>query len=295
MKKELRVYVSGSTGLLGTSIVRELKKNNIFILDVGRIDLINLIELSKLKEALISNKVNTIIHCAGKVSGIKGNLDEDHAINELMGTNLIDLAKLVGGIYFINFSSTCVYALDHPQPYKSKDILNYSDLDKGNLSYALAKRNVISYLESSLENYISYIPCNLFGRNDNYKEGGHVIPELIKRFINNKDAENIQLYGTGAELRQFLFTDDISKVVVQGLLDEVPYSRLNLVSTKEYSIKEIALLIASLIGYKGTLEFISKYPGVFKKTAIQEVFIEETPIEESMSIAIRDYLSRYYN
>lgn len=261
--------ITGGSGFLGSKVVAELKKRgvptkNIFVPRSSEYDLR---EKSVCED--IAGRGSIIIHLAANVGGIgynqkfPGQLFYDNAI---MGINLIEAARQVGVKKFVSIGTVCAYPKFTPVPF-SEDHLWDGYPEETNAPYGLAKKLLLvqgqAYRQQYGMNIIYLLPVNLYGPGDNFKpESSHVIPALIRRFVEGKEKglSNITVWGTGNATREFLYVSDAAKGIVNAAQLYDGDQPVNLGSGMEISIYELAHVIAELVGYTGKITFDSTKP-----------------------------------
>jgi len=271
-----KIYVSGHSGMVGSAIIRELKKQeftNIIYRSHTSLDLTNQREVTKFFK---SEKPNYVFLSAAKVGGIQANniyraqfLYE----NLMIQSNVINAAHEVGVKKLMFLGSACIYPRNSTQPIKEEYLLT-DTLESTNEPYAIAKIAGIKLCENYYHQYgndfLSVMPNNLYGPNDNFDlETSHVLPALMRKFhvAKKNKIDKVEIWGTGKPLREFLHVDDLADACVY-LMKKLKSSKLyndgvshiNIGSGEELSINELALLIKRVVGFKGDLEFNSKYP-----------------------------------
>ena len=269
MNKDSKIYIVGHTGLVGSSLVRKYKKEG-FTNIIGHTSR----ELDLRNQALVNeyfqiNKPDYVIHAAGKVGGINANNTyraEFIYDNIMMEANVIHAAHIHKVKKLLFLGSSCIYPKIAPQPIK-EEYLNTGYLESTNQPYAIAKIAGIemceSYRSQSGCNFISAMPTNLYGTNDNYHpENSHVLPALIRRIIlakKNNDS-SVVIWGTGTPRREFMHVDDLADACYFLLRNYNEAGHVNIGWGSDVSIKQIAETIAIEVGYKGTLEFDTTKP-----------------------------------
>lgn len=251
MLKMNKIYVAGSTGLVGSAVVRRLKSHGYKNILTERVELFDPREIDNF---LVVNRPDTIIMCAARVGGIGANSKCNSGFlydNLQMELNLINCARARQVPNFIFLGSSCIYPKDSKIPIKPDQLLSRK-LEPTNEGYALAKICGIKLCEFIRRedglNYHSVMPCNLYGPNDNYNlENCHVLPALIRKVHNcyKNNIRSIELWGTGNPLREFLYSDDVADAIIK-LMEKIPESKI----TREYlpdiinvgSEKEISIL-----------------------------------------------------
>jgi len=277
INKNSKIFLAGHNGMLGSSILRILKKKGykkIITVDKKRLDLRN---QDLVKKFFKVKKPDAVIIAAAKVGGIKANMDFPANFitdNLQIQTNLIlnsynnKIKKL------ILFGSSCIYPKDLNKPIKEKQIMT-GVLEKTNESYAVAKIAAIQMIKSFNEQYntkyICLMPCNLFGPNDSYDlNNSHFIPALIKKiYIASKKKKNkiVKLWGTGKPLREVLYVDEVAEACEYFLRSKKNPSLINIGSSVEMSIKDYANKIKNKIDQSVLIKFNNnkKLDGVKRK------------------------------
>ena len=269
MNKGSKIYIVGHMGLVGSSLVRKYKKEgftNIIGHTSRELDLRN---QASVNEYFQINKPDFVIHAAGKVGGINANNTyraEFIYDNIMMEANVIHAAHIYKVKKLLFLGSSCIYPKMSPQPIK-EEYLNTGYLEPTNQPYAIAKIAGIEMCESYRAqygcNFISAMPTNLYGTNDNYHpENSHVLPALIRRIIlakKNNDP-SIVIWGTGTPRREFMHVDDLADACYFLLQNYNEAGHVNIGWGSDVSIKQVAEIIASEVGYKGTLEFDTTKP-----------------------------------
>ncbi|OGF34296.1 GDP-fucose synthetase [Candidatus Falkowbacteria bacterium RIFOXYC2_FULL_48_21] len=269
MQKNSSIYVAGHKGLVGSAIVRRL-------LDLGYTNLIlrNRRELDLLCQKAVADffsehRPEYVFLAAAKVGGIMSNKTHkaDFIYENLqIQNNIIHNAAICGISKLLFLGSSCIYPRDCPQPMR-EDYLLTGSLEKTNDAYAVAKIAGIkmcqSYNEQYNTNFISVMPTNLYGINDNFDiENGHVLPSLIRKFYLAKINEQpcVELWGTGAPLREFLYVDDLADACVYLMNNYAQSSIVNIGTGEEISIKDLAMLIRDIVDYRGEIIWNSSRP-----------------------------------
>ena len=269
MKKDAKIYVAGHKGLVGSAIVRNLKSKG-YTNIIGRthkeLDLTNQEAVRRFFE---EQKPEYVFLAAAKVGGIHANniYPADFIyINLMIESNVIKAAHDFGVKKLLFLGSTCIYPKMAPQPIKEEYLLS-GYLEQTNEAYAIAK---IAGLEMCKffkrqygDNFISCMPTNLYGPNDNFDlNSSHVMPALIRKFheakINN--APQVEVWGTGKPLREFLYVDDMADACVFLMENYDGEEHVNIGTGEEVSIAELANLIKEVVGYEGKLVFNTDKP-----------------------------------
>jgi GDP-L-fucose synthase len=269
MNKGSKIYIVGHMGLVGSSIFRKFKKEgytNIIGPTSKELDLRN---QALVNEFFQINKPEYVIHAAGKVGGIKANNTyraEFIYDNIMMEANIIHASHVHNIKKLLFLGSSCIYPKMSQQPIK-EEYLNTGYLEPTNQPYAIAKIAGIEMCESYRtqygSNFISAMPTNLYGTNDNYHpENSHVLPALIRRFILAKknNEPKVTIWGTGTPRREFMHVDDLADACYFLLQYYDQAGHVNIGWGEDVSIKELAESIAAEVGYTGNLEFDATKP-----------------------------------
>jgi GDP-L-fucose synthase len=270
----MTILVAGGSGLVGSAIVREFKRLNKDVIGISSKD-VDLLDRSKTFEYINNLKPAAIIDSAAKVGGIGGNNSypvEFLSQNLQIQSNLMDAAHAAKVSKFVFLGSSCIYPRDCAQPIKEEYLLTGA-LEQTNSAYAVAKIAGIELIKSYRKEYgykwISVMPTNMYGPNDNFDlENGHVLPVLIRKFIEAKrsDSGKVILWGSGAPLREFLHVDDLAKAVLLCMDKYDNSKQINIGSGQEVSIKDLAGKISKAVGFNGEISWDSSKPdGTMRK------------------------------
>lgn len=269
MEKNAKIYIAGHRGMVGSAILRELEsegyKNVVFRTSKE----LDLREQHAVKTFFLKEKPDYVFLAAAKVGGIQANNNyraEFLYDNLIIASNIIHAAHENNVTKLLFLGSSCIYPKMAPQPLK-EDYLLSGQLEPTNEPYAIAKIAGIKLCETYFDqygaNFISAMPTNLYGPNDNYDlNNSHVLPALIKKFhqakINN--ASSVEIWGTGSPLREFLHVDDLANACVFLMNNYNDRSFVNLGSGKEISIKDLAMLVKQIVNFEGELIFNTSKP-----------------------------------
>jgi GDP-L-fucose synthase len=264
----MTTLVAGGTGLVGSAIVRELKRVNKDVVGISSKD-VDLLDRDKTFAYIKKINPTVIIDAAAKVGGIGGNNSfpvEFLTQNLQIQSNLMDAAHAAKTEKFVFLGSSCIYPRDCPQPIK-EDYLLTGELEQTNSAYAIAKIAGIELIKSYRKEYgykwISVMPTNLYGPNDNFDlETSHVLPALIRKFIEAKQNNKgeVTVWGSGTPLREFLHTDDFAKAVLLCMEKYDDAQQINVGSGVEISILDLAHKIAEKVGFEGSIVMDSSKP-----------------------------------
>ena len=306
MEKNAKIYVAGHRGMVGSAIVRALKNQgytNIITRTSKELDLRRQIDV---EEFFVKEKPDYVFLAAAKVGGILAN---NEAPADFMYDNMILEMNVIHEAYKNNvkklmfLGSSCIYPRMAPQPMK-EDCLLTSELEKTNEAYALAKISGLKYCEYLNRQYntdfISVMPTNLYGPNDNYHpEHSHVLPALIRRFHEAKEnnLNEVVIWGTGTPLREFLYVDDLADACVYLMNTYSGNETVNLGTGKELSIKELAELVKKVVGFKGNITFDTTKPDGTPRKLLDVSKLEKlgwkykTELDDGIKLAYEDFLN----
>lgn len=270
MQEKSKIFVAGHRGMVGSSLVRRLQYHgymNIKGVNKSTLDLTNQKET---REYFEEEQFDYVFLAAAKVGGIIANstYPAEFIYNNLqIQNNIIHSSYLTNVKKLLFLGSSCIYPKMAPQPMQEKDLLS-GYLEPSNEAYALAKIAGLKmcqfYNKQYQSKFISCMPCNLYGVNDNFHpENSHVIPGLIRRFLEARknDLESVSCWGTGSPMREFLFVDDLADACILLMNKYEDYSEtINIGSGEEISIKELVELVASIIRYEGKIEWDTSKP-----------------------------------
>jgi GDP-L-fucose synthase len=269
MNQSDKIYVAGHRGMVGSAIVRRLQKDGFSnIVTRGSADL-DLREQQPVRDFFASEKPDVVVLAAAKVGGIQANnvyraqfLYE----NLMIQNNVIDSAYRNGVKKLLFLGSSCIYPKMAPQPLKEESLLT-GLLEQTNEPYAIAKIAGIKMAESYRRqygvNYISAMPTNLYGPNDNYDlNNSHVLPALIRKFHTAKttNAPSVEVWGTGSPMREFLHVDDLADACFFLLKNYDEEMFVNIGTGEDLTIKALAEMIKDIVGYTGELKWNTEKP-----------------------------------
>ncbi len=319
-KQNSKIFVAGHKGMVGSSLVRLLRLNNYNNLLLKTRNELDLTNFKKVEDFFKKEKPEIVIDCAAVVGGILANdkFPYDFLLRNMkIQNNLIEISNNFSVKKFIFLGSSCIYPKFAKQPI-SEDSLLTSQLEKTNEAYALAKITGVkmcSYLKKHFnKDFVSLMPCNLYGINDNFDPGSsHVIPGMINKFHqakeNNKD---VVLWGSGNPLREFLFVDDLAKIIIEVIKSEIMKESLyNVGSGIEISIAELASLISKIVDFKGKVIWDKSKPdgtprkimdsskltshlGGFKTTNLKEGLTKTYKWFKLNNSSIKKNMDKYY-
>lgn len=307
MEKSAKIYVAGHRGMVGSAIVRELKNlgyENILVRTSAELDLRN---QAAVEAFYAAEKPDYVFVSAAKVGGILANNTyraEFLYDNLSIQNNLIHFAHVYGVKKLLFLGSSCIYPKLAPQPLK-EDYLLSGLLEPTNEPYAIAKITGIKMCEAYRDqygcNFISAMPTNMYGPNDNYHpENSHVLPALIRKFHEAKvsGSDSVTIWGDGSPFREFLYADDLANALVYLMLNYNEKEFVNVGFGDEITIKDLALLIQKVVGFEGHLAFDTSKPNGTPRKLMDSTRLfntgwkPKTQLEEGIKLAYQDFISR---
>lgn len=306
MDKDAKIYVAGHRGMVGSAIVRELERQGYHNLVMRTHKELDLTRQDQVEAFFETERPEYVFLAAAKVGGIMGNATAKADFmydNMILEMNVIHSAWKNGCKKLEFLGSSCIYPRMAPQPMPESCLLT-SSLEQTNEAYALAKISGLKYCEylngQYGTDYISVMPTNLYGPNDNYHpEHSHVLPALIRRFHEAKESgiESVTCWGDGSPLREFLYVDDLANLCVFLMNNYSGDETVNAGTGRELTIKELTELVAKVIGYRGKIEWdISKPNGTPRKLldvskATKLGWTYKIELEEGIKLAYEDFLN----
>jgi len=271
-----KIFIAGHKGMVGSALVRLLKNQDVIIITQDRKQL-DLLNQNQVQNFFKNQKIDQVYLAAAKVGGIHANNTYPAEFiyeNLMIQSNIIHSSFLSGVRKLLFLGSSCIYPKKANQPMKEEELLT-GKLEPTNEPYGIAKIAGIKmcesynrqYGESHDIDYRSVMPTNLYGPGDNYHpQNSHVIPSLIYRFheAKIKKLPKVTIWGTGTPKREFLYINDMARISIQLMnLDKKNYNKLispmcshiNVGSSKDITIKELAEIIGEVVGYKGEIDF----------------------------------------
>ncbi|NWF49810.1 MAG: GDP-L-fucose synthase [Ignavibacteriaceae bacterium] len=312
--KKKKIYLAGHTGMVGSAILRKLNSEvfeNVIVKDFPGVDLRKQAEVENL---FATEKPEIVIIAAAKVGGILANniyRAEFLYDNLMIEANLINSAFQTGVEKLIFLGSSCIYPKLAPQPLKEEYLLTGS-LEFTNEPYAVAKIAGIKLCENYFRqygcNFLSVMPTNLYGINDNFDlQTSHVLPALLRKFHEAKERNNekVILWGTGKPLREFLYVDDLAEAIIflikkinaQNLYSD-GITHLNIGTGKDISINDLAKIISDIVGFEGKIEYDSTKPDGTPRKLLDVSRINklgwkyQTELEDGIKKTYQWYLSK---
>ena len=272
MELNSKIYIAGHKGLVGSAILRKLKEKGYTNLVYRSLNELNLIRQKDVEYFFKKEKPEYVFLAAAKVGGILANSTYPAEFiyqNTLIAFNIIHASYEYKVKKLLNLGSSCIYPKFAPQPMKEKHLLT-GELEPTNEAYAIAKISAIKlckfYNQQYGTNFISVMPTNLYGPNDNFDiETSHVLAALIRKIHNTKknNLPYVELWGTGNPKREFLYVDDLADAVIY-LMENKNYKQIgeiiNIGTGKDISIKELAEIIKDIVRYDGKIKWDKKKP-----------------------------------
>lgn len=306
MEKNAKIYVAGHRGMVGSAIVRALEKQGYTNIIERTHKELDLTRQDQVESFFAEEKPDYVFLVAAKVGGIIANseaLADFMYDNMILEMNVIHSAWKNGCKKLMFLGSSCIYPRMAPQPMPESCLLT-SELEKTNEAYALAKISGLKYCEFLNRqygtDYISVMPTNLYGPNDNYHPThSHVLPALIRRFHEAKisGAESVTCWGDGTPLREFLYVDDLADACVYLMNTYSGNETVNLGTGKELTIKELTELVAEVIGYEGEILWDVSKPNGTPRKLLDVSKLEslgwkyKTELPEGIKLAYEDFLN----
>lgn len=307
MEKNAKIYVAGHRGMVGSAIFRKLQAEgytNLVIRSSQELDLRN---QQAVTDFFAAEKPDYVFLAAAKVGGIVANntyradfLYENLAIQN----NVIHQAYLHGVKKLLFLGSSCIYPKLAPQPLKEEYLLT-GLLEPTNEPYAIAKIAGIKLCDAYRDqygcNFISVMPTNLYGYNDNYHpENSHVLPALIRKFheVKTSGAASVTVWGTGSPLREFLFADDLADACYFLMQEYNEAGLVNIGTGIDLSIKDLALLIKEVVGFTGDLVFDTSKPDGTPRKLLDVSKLHKLgwkhriALQEGLALAYQDFLKK---
>jgi len=303
-----RVWIAGHTGMVGSALYWRLQLENCDILTVSHDDL-DLRDQAAVRDWGRRNKPDVIIIAAAKVGGIMANATYPASFfygNIMITTNILHSAYEVGVDRVLNLGSSCIYPKNCGQPIQESALLSGA-LEETNEAYALAKiagLKMASYYRAQYGcDFISAMPCNLYGVGDRYDEQqSHVIPAMIMKAHKAKvqNAAELVLWGSGAPMREFLYVDDLADALVLLLQSYNGEAHVNVGSGEEIEIKKLSKIVCEVVGFKGKVVFDNTKPDGARRKVLDNSMLmgvgwkPKMCLKDGISKCYEDYKGRNY-
>ena len=294
MKKNVKIYIAGHLGMVGSACFRALKAigySNLIGKTSKELDLKNQAAVAKFFDA---EKPDVVIDAAARVGGILANNDYPYQFlmeNMQIQNNLIDAAHQKQVKKFIFLASSCIYPKLAPQPMKEEHLLTGA-LEPTNQWYAVAKISGVKLIEALRKyhnrDYVCLMPTNMYGPGDNYDlDSSHVLPAMIRKFHEGKKNDNsdVVLWGSGNPKREFLHVNDLAEAVIFALENTLPEFLYNIGTGKELTIAELASMIQRIIGHKGKIIWDSSKPDGTPRKLLDNSKIKELGWDYSIDLS----------
>lgn len=309
MDKNSKIYVSGHQGMVGRAMLRFLSREGYGNVVVKTSSELDLRRQKEVEDFIKRESPEHIFHFAAKVGGIKANVENPAGFlydNIMIEVNVINAAHKCKVKKLLYLGSSCVYPRNCPQPMK-EDYLLSGKLEPTNEGYALAKimgLKLCEYYNKQFgTNFISLMPPNLYGPNDNFDfENSHVVAALIRKFIeakkNNKDS--VEVWGTGKARREFLYVDDVAKACFYFMNNceaKDLGSFVNIGCGRDVSIRELVEIISSSVGYVGNINWDSSLPDGMPQKLLNIALAKKLGFESyvSLEVGIKKTIEWYRN
>jgi GDP-L-fucose synthase len=308
LEKNAKIYVAGHRGMVGSAIHRKLIKEGFTNLITRTSTELDLRNQQAVTDFFESEKPEYVFLAAAKVGGIIANntYRADFLYENLcIQNNVIHQSYKTGVKKLMFLGSSCIYPKLAPQPLK-EDYLLTGLLEETNEPYAIAKIAGIKMADAYRSQYgcdfISVMPTNLYGYNDNYHpQNSHVLPALIRKFHEAKvnDAPEVNIWGSGSPMREFLFADDLANACFFLMQEYSEPGFVNIGTGKDLTIKDLALLIKRIVGFEGTLTFDSSKPDGTPRKLMDVSKLHalgwkhEIELEEGIKLAYQDFLEKH--
>ena len=323
MNKNSRILVTGHDGLVGSAVVRQLKKQ-------GYTDIISVSRHYMYHNDIVSEnggfdlryeeniapifkryKPEYVINCAGKVGGINANNTQSAEYirdNIMLQTNLINMSYVYGVKKFLFLGSSCIYPKNCPQPIKEEYLLT-SELEETNIGYSIAKISGMvmcrMYNKQYGSNFISAMPTNLYGPKDNFHLlNSHVLPAIIRKFHDAKinGDETVEFWGTGTPRREFLYVDDLAEALIflMNNYDDCK-QHINIGTGEDISIKELVEMVKEIVDYDGKIRWNVSYPDgtMVKRLDVSKInnigWKAKTSLRDGLKMTYKWFVENYEN
>lgn len=296
-----KIYVAGHTGMVGSAIVRHLQKlgyNNLLLRTHRELDLT---DQQATKNFFEQERPDYVFIAAAKVGGIQANSSfpaDFLYVNLMINANIIHAAHEVGVKKLLALGSSCIYPKFAEQPIREEALLDGKP-EPTNEGYAIAKISALELVKFFHRQYndpfISCMPTNIYGENDNFDlQGSHVIPAMIRKFHTAKveGADSVTLWGTGSPKREFLYVDDLADACVFLMEHYDGAEHINIGSGEEVSMRALAEEISSVVGFEGSLDYDMEKPDGAPRRLVDSTRIHELGWKHK--VTLREGIERSY-
>ncbi|MFC3694934.1 GDP-L-fucose synthase family protein [Chenggangzhangella methanolivorans] len=263
-----RIFVAGHRGMVGSALARRLAREDCEVLTVGR-ESLDLTRQSDVERWMTAHRPDAVMIAAARVGGIMANATQPTEFlyeNLMIGANLVSASAAAGVGRLLFLGSSCIYPRHAQQPIDEGQLLT-GPLEPTNEAYAIAKIACLSLVKSFSSqhglDYVTAMPTNLYGKNDNFDlSSSHVLPAMLRKMHDAKSAGRsvVGIWGTGAPRREFLHVDDLADACVFLMRRYHDAAPINVGSGEELTIRELAALAAATVGYRGAFEFDTSKP-----------------------------------
>jgi GDP-L-fucose synthase len=308
MEKKSKIYIAGHRGMVGSAIHRKLTKEGYTNIVTRTSAELDLRDQQQVTDFFATEKPEYVFLAAAKVGGIVANNTyraEFLYENLQIQNNIIHQSYLNGVTKLMFLGSSCIYPKMAPQPLKEEYLLT-GLLEQTNEPYAIAKIAGIKMCDAYRAqygcNYISVMPTNLYGYNDNYHpQNSHVLPAMIRRFHEAKvnGTPDVTIWGTGSPMREFLFADDLAEACFYLMLNYDEEGLVNIGTGEDITIKDLAYLVKKVIGYEGGINFDTTKPDGTPRKLMDVSKLHSkgwkhtVELEDGIKMAYQDFLSKY--
>lgn len=308
MKKDSRIYVAGHTGMVGSAIVRKLEAfgfSNILTRSSSELDLR---DQKAVSDFFAATKPEFVFLAAAKVGGIMANNTRRAEFlydNMVIEMNVIHAAYMNSAKKLLFLGSSCIYPRMAPQPL-TEDALLTGPLEPTNEPYAIAKIAGIKLCDAYRAqygcNFISAMPTNLYGLNDNYDpESSHVLPALVRKFHEAKKsgASEVLLWGDGTPLREFLYADDLAEALIFLMQTYNESGHINVGTGEDLSIKDLAELVRDAVGFEGSVKWDTAKPNGTPRKLMDVSKLRalgweaKTALKDGIAVIYQDFLAHH--
>lgn len=309
MEKDAKIYISGHSGMVGSAIVRKLKLEGYINLLTASHKELDLTRQNEVEAFFENERPDYVFLSAAKVRGIMANNTHPASFfydNIMIAANIIHSAKQYETKKLLFLGSSCIYPRFAKQPIKEEALLT-GELEPTNEGYALAKIAGLKmceyYNRQYKTNFISVMPCNIYGPNDNYDlNHSHVLPALIRRFHEAKENRqpSVTIWGSGKQYREFLYVDDLADACLYLMNHYSDNQFVNIGMGEDQTIAELAETIKEIVGYEGEIIYDTTKPDGMHRKVVDTTKLNaanwhyKTPLKEGIRLTYQDFLKGNY-